>query len=87
MKACRSSAIAMARRASILSKGGLRLTATVTPTLSGTVSQIACGAWLWMSFSKGTVISCGKVMSNLPAIKPSTAVERFGMIVYSMPSR
>src|SRR5712675_1273532 len=34
MKACRSSAIAIARRASILSKGGLRLTATVTPTLS-----------------------------------------------------
>jgi len=87
MKACRSSAIATARRASISSKGGLRLTATVTPTLSGTVSQTACGAWLRMSFNSGTVISCGKVMSNLPATKPRTAVERFGTIVYSIASR
>ena len=35
----------------------------------------------------GTEISVGKVMSNFPATKPSTAVERFGMIVYSTPSR
>ena len=88
MKALRSSASIIARRMSGLSKGGLsRLISRLVLTLVGTSSQIACGAWLLMSFISGTVTSVGKVMSNLPATKPRIAVERFGMIVYSMPSR
>ena len=49
--------------------------------------QIASGDWLPMSFSSGTVTSYGKVMSSLPETKARSAVERFGMIVHSMPSR
>jgi len=37
--------------------------------------------------SSGIVTSVGNVMSNWPAINPRIAVERFGMMVYSMPSR
>ena len=88
MNALRSSVSTSARRISGLSKGGLsRLISRLVLTLVGTTRRPRCGAWLSMSFISGTVISVGKVMSNLPATKPSIAVERFGMIVYSMPSR
>ena len=71
-----------------LSKGGLsRLMIRLVLALPGASSQIACGAWFFTSFSIGIDTSNGKVMSNLPAMKESIAVERFGMIVYSMPSR
>ena len=56
-------------------------------TLVGASSQIAFGACVFMSFISGIETSVGKVMSNLPATKARIAVERFGMIVYSMPSR
>jgi hypothetical protein len=39
------------------------------------------------SLSRGTVTSNGKVMSKLPAINERIAVDRFGITVYSMPSR
>src|SRR6266851_2755350 len=55
--------------------------------LAGTSSQIAPGACALTSLSRGTVPSNGKVMSNLPAINESIAVDRFGITVYSMPSR
>ena len=88
IKALRSSASIIARRISGLSNGGLsRLISRLVLTLVGTSSQTACGAWFLTSFISGTEISVGKVMSNFPATKPSTAVERFGMIVYSTPSR
>jgi hypothetical protein len=63
VNACQS-ARPSARRTSRLSNGGLRTIAKVTATLSGSVSQIASGVWLLMSFSSGIVISHGKVMSN-----------------------
>ena len=56
-------------------------------TPRGLSSQIACGSWLSMSLSNGTVTSYGKVMSTFPARKASSAVERLGIIVHSMPSR
>ena len=88
MNALRSSVSIIARRISGLSNGGLsRLIIRFVLTLVGTSSHTAFGAWSLMSFISGTEISVGNVMSNLPATKPSTAVERFGMIVYSMPSR
>jgi hypothetical protein len=40
-----------------------------------------------MSCKSGMVTSVGKVMSNLPAMKARIAVERFGMMVNSIPSR
>ena len=56
-----------------LSKGGLsRLTIRLRLTLVGVSSQIACGAWLWMSRISGIVRLYGVVMSNLPAMNAST---------------
>src|SRR6266481_2478771 len=55
--------------------------------IRGPSSQIACGAWLLTSLSRGTVTSNGNVMSNLPAINERIAVDRFGITVYSIPSR
>src|ERR1041384_7424762 len=40
-----------------------------------------------MFFISGTVTPNGNVRSNLPAINPRMAVEGFGMMVHSMPSR
>ena len=88
MNDLRSRLSIIARRMSGLSKGGLsRLTIRLVLALPGARSQIACGAWVLMSFNSGIETSNGKVMSNLPAMKARIAVERFGMIVYSMPSR
>src|SRR6516162_3662400 len=88
MNALRSSVNASARRTSMLSKGGDdEFTMILVETLSGATTQIAFGAWDLMSLSRGTVTSVGKVMSNLPAMKARIAVERFGMMVNSMPSR
>ena len=56
-------------------------------TLSGATTQTAFGACCLTSLSSGIVTSVGKVMSNLPATKARIAVERFVMMVYSMPSR
>jgi hypothetical protein len=56
-------------------------------TLVGSTVQIAFGDWDFKSFSSGIVICVGKVMSNLPATKARIAVERFGMMVNSIPSR
>ena len=88
MNAWRSSASAMARRMSGLLKGGaVKLISSPTDSLVGAISQTACGACFWRSASKGTETSLGKVMSNLPATNASSAVERLGMIWYSIPSR
>ena len=88
MKLLRSSANAKTCRRSGLLKGGAsRLTRRLVLALVETRSQTACGACAFTSFSNGTVTSYGKVRSNLPAMKARIAVERFGMIVYSMPSR
>ena len=56
-------------------------------TLIGSTTQTAFGAWALTSFSSGIDTSVGKVMSNLPETNPRIAVERFGMMVNSMPSR
>jgi hypothetical protein len=60
---------------------------TLRATFVVSRSQIACGICLFTSFISGTVTWNGKVMSNFPATKARIAVERFGMIVYSMPWR
>ncbi len=58
MNASRSRLSAIARRISGLSKGGtLRLMIRLRLALSGVVSQIACGAWLWTSFNSGIATS------------------------------
>ena len=88
MNALRSSASAIARRMSGLSNGGdVGLTMRLVVTLVGATTQTAFGACALMSLSSGIVTSVGKVMSNLPAMKASIAVERLGMMVNSMPSR
>ena len=88
MNALRSSASAMARRMSRLSNGGEdELTMMLVLTLVGSTTQTAFGACVLTSFKSGIVTSVGKVMSNLPATKARIAVERFGMMVNSMPSR
>ena len=88
MNALRSSDSAIALRSSGLSNGGAsRLTIRLVLTLIGLISQIAVGSCDLMSLTSAAVISVGKVMSTLPATKASTAVARFLMIVYSMPSR
>ena len=56
-------------------------------TLIGSTTQTAFGACALTSLSSGIDTSVGNVMSNLPAMKPRIAVERFGMMVNSMPSR
>src|SRR5207248_2843994 len=87
-KALRSSAIAMARRMSMLSKGDDdELTMMLVETLVGSTAQTAFGDCDFRSFSSGIVMCVGNVMSNLPATKARMAVERFGMMVNSMPSR
>ena len=53
----------------------------------GEMSQTASGICDFTSLTSGTVISYGKVMSNLPAANAKIAVERLGMIVHSIPSR
>ena len=84
----RSSDSATARRTSALSNGALsRLMIRLVETLVGSSTQTAFGACAFTSFSSGIETSVGNVMSNLPATKPRIAVERFGMMVYSMPSR
>jgi hypothetical protein len=88
LKALRSSESAMARRRSALSNGGTsRLTMRFVLTFMGATSHTASGAWDLMSFRSGIVTSVGKVMSNLPAMKARIAVDRFGMMVNSSPSR
>ena len=79
---------AIARRSSGLSKGGTaRLTIIVRLPLSSTSSQIACGTWLFTSFSSGIDTPNGNVMSNLPAANANSCVDTFGMIEYSIASR
>ena len=88
MNALRSSASAIARRISGLSNGGeVELTMMLVVTLVGATTQTAFGACVLTSFSSGIDTSVGNVMSNLPAMKARMAVERFGMMVNSMPSR
>ena len=87
MNALRSNVSAIARRISGLSKGGAsRLMIRLALAFAGTSSQIACRRLALDILQQGTVTN-GKVMSNLPAIKARIAVDRFGMMVYSMPSR
>ena len=88
MNAWRSKLSAIARRRSGLSKGGLsRLTIRARLRPTGPIMQLACGIWLFTSFNSGTVRLYGKAMSNFPETNAKTAVDRFLMIVYSMPSR
>ena len=88
IKALRSSASAIARRISGLSNGGaVELTMMLVLTLIGATTQTAFGAWVLTSLSSGIDTSVGNVMSNLPATNARMAVERFGMMVNSMPSR
>ena len=88
MNALRSSAIAIARRISRLSNGGdVELTMMLVLTLFGATTHMAFGACVLTSLSSGIDTSVGNVMSNWPEIKPRIAVERFVMMVYSMPSR
>src|SRR5215510_9456710 len=88
IKDLRSSASAIARRMSVLSNGGsFELTMMLVETLLGATTQIASGACVFTSFSNGIDTSVGNVISNLPATKARIAVDRFGMMVNSMPSR
>src|SRR3984957_5307549 len=88
MKALRSSASAMARRISGLSNGGAaELTMMLVETLIGATAEAAVGAWVLTALGSGAVTWGGDVMSNLPAMTPGSAVERFGMMGKSMPAR
>src|ERR1700716_4615704 len=88
MKLLRSGARAIARRISGWSKGGAsRFTIKLVLWFAGSKSQTVFGASLFMFFISGTVIPDGNVRSNLPAMKARIAVERFGIIVHSIPSR
>ncbi len=78
----------MARRIAGLSKGGAsRFTIKLVLWFVGTKSQTAFGASVFIFFISGAVIPNGNVKSNLPAMKARIAVERFGIIVHSIPSR
>src|ERR1700730_6878038 len=71
-----------------LSNGGaVELTMILVLTLIGSTTHIAFGAWDLTSLSSGIDTSVGNVISNFPATNPRMAVERFGMMVNSMPSR
>src|SRR6202022_50281 len=86
--ALRSSASAIARRISRLSKGGEEaLTMMLVLTLFGSTTHTAFGACALTSFRSGIDTSVGNVISNCPEINPRIAVERLGMMVNSMPSR
>src|SRR6516165_9429391 len=70
MNALRSKLVAIARRRSGLSKGGLsRLTIRLRLMTPGGTLQIACGTWLCASFRSGIGRVFGKVMSNFPGDK------------------
>ena len=69
------------------SNGGTGFISRLAATFIGAISHCAVGICSLMSLTSGTVTSNGKVMSNLPDTNDSIAVERLGMIVYSMPSR
>ena len=56
-------------------------------TLVGSTTHTAFGACVLTSLSSGIDTSVGNVMSKLPATKARMAVERFGMMVNSIPSR
>src|SRR5437764_1966537 len=85
IKAGRSRLSAMARRSSMLSKGGTALLMSRSRLLlSMTRSHFACGACSFTSLSGGGV---AQIRSSLPAAKASSRVPVFGMIVYSMASR
>src|ERR1700736_6959105 len=86
MNALRSSASASARRMSRLSNGGEdELTMMLVETLIGSTTHTAFGACDLTSLSSGIDTSVGNVMSNLPATKGGIGVERFEMMVNSMP--
>src|SRR5712691_11299297 len=86
IKALRSRLSDIALRILGLSKGGaLRLTSRLRAVFDITISQIACGAWFLMSFICGIVTPLSR--SPFPAIKARVRVDRFLMIVYSLPSR
>ena len=87
MNALRSSASAKARRMSILSNGGEdELTMMLVETLFGSTTHTAFGACDLTSLSSGIDTSV-RTSSNLPETNPGIAVERFVMMVNSMPSR
>jgi hypothetical protein len=51
------------------------------------ISQIAFGAWAFMSFIKGMLTSEGNVMSYSPVAKASMRVARLSIIVKVISSR
>ena len=84
----RSSASDMALRISGLSNGGLtRLTIRLISVPVVVISQIAFGARSLMSFSRGTLTSEGKVMSNSPVEKASIRVARLSITLKVISSR
>ena len=88
LKALRSSASASAERIfGSLNGATSRLTIRLIELLVGCSSQIAFGSCDWTSFISATVRSSEKVMSNSPATKASTRVERLEMTRQSMASR
>src|SRR5260370_1064900 len=73
---------ANALRRSALSDGGLsRVTRRLLGSLLVRNSQIGSGAWALTSFSSGTLMKNGQVMSNCLAAKPRIAVERLGTMM------
>src|SRR5580704_19254550 len=78
----------IALRSSGLSNGGFsRLMIRLVLTLPGGSAQIASARCFCRSWVSGMVNVPAKVSSYLPATKARIAVERFLMIVYSIPSR
>ena len=87
LKALRSSDNASAERiCGSLNGATSRLTIRLVVLLVGCSSQLAFGSCDWMSFISATVRSSDIVMSNSPATKASTRVERLAMTRQSMAS-
>jgi hypothetical protein len=88
LKALRSIASAMARRTRASSNGALsRLISRLAWVLVACCSQMACGACSLASRANAMVTMAVKVMSTLPDVKASIAVERLAMMLNSSPSR
>ena len=87
LKAVRSSAsVSAARICGSLNGATSRLTIRLVELLVGCSSQIAFGSCDLMSRTSATVRSSENVMSNSPATKASTRVDRLEMTRHSMAS-
>ena len=82
-----SEALALSHEIAVMSEGRVIQVGTPRQIYETPANQLVAEFVGSTNFIGGTVTSVGKVMSNFPATKARIAVERFGMMVNSMPSR